>query len=156
MKGGQDVIELLNDVLTAELTAINQYFVHARMCENWGYQRLANHVRDESIDQMRHAEKLIDRILYLEGVPNLQRLNPLTVGETVPEQFRLDLAVERHAITRLNEGIAICVAEGDNGSRELLEEILAAEEEHTDWLETQLELLSQIGDANYLAQQVRE
>lgn len=156
MKGSQEVIELLNEVLTAELTAINQYFIHGRMCENWGYQRLANHIRDESIDQMRHAEKLIDRILYLEGVPNLQRLNPLTVGETVPEQFRLDLAVERHAISRLNEGIAICVSEGDNGSRELLEEILAAEEEHTDWLETQLELLSQIGDANYLAQQVRE
>jgi bacterioferritin len=156
MLGSATVIELLNDVLTAELTAVNQYFVHAKMCDNWGYERLANHNRDESIGEMKDADKLIERILYLEGVPNLQRLGTVMVGESVPEQLALDLEVERAAIDRLNAGIAACVAEGDNGSRDLLEDILEGEEDHADWLETQLELIRQIGEAHYLAQQVHD
>ncbi|MCA1707963.1 MAG: bacterioferritin [Actinobacteria bacterium] len=156
MKGNDAVLQLLNEVLTAELTAVNQYFVDAKMCENWGYERLAAHVRADAIDEMRDAEALIDRILYLEGVPNLQRLGTVRVGETVPEKLTLALRVETEAVERLNRGIAFCTEAGDNGSRELLEKILAGEEEHADWLEAQLELLRQLGDALYLAQQVRE
>jgi bacterioferritin len=148
------VIAVLNDVLTAELTAINQYFVHARMCENWGYERLWKKVREESIGEMRDADRLIARILYLEGVPNLQRLGKINVGEHVPEQFRLDLEVERAAITSLNAAIELCRSLGDNGSRELLEDILKGEEEHANWLEAQLTLIAQVGEANYLAQQI--
>jgi len=154
MRGDPETIELLNEVLTAELTAINQYFIHAKMCANWGYDKLAEHVRDESIDEMKHAERLIDRILYFDGVPNLQRLFPLVVGETVEEQFAADLSVEYAAVERLNRGIAATVAKGDNGTRELLAEILVAEEEHIDWLETQQETIRQIGLENYLAQQL--
>jgi len=156
MQGSPRVIEALNDVLTAELTAVNQYFLHAKMCENWGYERLAKHQRDESIGEMKDADELIERILYLEGHPNVQRLGAVAVGETVPEQMRLDLDVEREAIARLNRAIALCVDEGDNGSRELLEEILEGEERHADWLETQLHLLAELGEAHYLAQQVRD
>jgi bacterioferritin len=156
MKGSADVIRLLNDVLTAELTAINQYFIHARMCENWGYQRLWKMVRAESIGEMKHADELIVRILYLEGVPNLQRLGKVNVGQTVPEQLRLDLDVEKAAIQMLNDGIELCRTQGDNGSRDLLERILHAEEEHANWLEAQLTLIVQVGEANYLAQQVKE
>ncbi|MDP9386610.1 MAG: bacterioferritin [Actinomycetota bacterium] len=156
MKGDKAVIELLNDVLTAELTAINQYFVDAKMCENWGYARLAAKIREDSLDEMRDAEELIDRILYLDGVPNLQRLGSVKVGESVAEKLRLALMVEGDAIARLNKGVALCQKQGDNGSRELLEKILAGEEEHADWLETQLELINQVGEANYLTQQVRE
>ena len=156
MRGNTAVIELLNEVLTAELTAINQYFIDAKMCENWGYGRLAEHIRKDSIDEMGDAEELIDRILYLEGTPNLQRLGSVRVGETVPEKLSLALTLETEAIERLNRGIAACVEHGDNGSRELLESILAGEEEHADWLETQLALIGQIGEAHYLAQQVRE
>jgi bacterioferritin len=154
MHGSPAVIEMLNEVLTGELTAINQYFVHAKMCENWGYQRLSHHDREESIGEMRDAERVIHRILYLEGVPNLQRLGTVSVGETVPEQVRLDLAVETESIARLNRGIGLCVSEGDTGTRELLEEILAGEEHHADWLESQLELVRQVGEAHYLAQQI--
>jgi bacterioferritin len=156
MRGNAAVIELLNEVLTAELTAINQYFIDAKMCENWGYARLAEHMRKDSIDEMGDAEELIDRILYLEGTPNLQRLGSVRVGETVPEKLSLALTLETEAIERLNRGIAACVEHGDHGSRELLESILAGEEEHADWLETQLALIGQIGEAHYLAQQVRE
>jgi bacterioferritin len=156
MQGDPDIIELLNDVLTGELTAINQYFVHAKMCDNWGYKRLGTHARDESIDEMRHAEKLVERILYMEGVPNLQRLSPLQVGETVPEQFGNDLAVEMAALRRLNDGIALCVERGDNGTRDVLETILVDEEEHVDWLETQLETINQIGLERYLAEQLHD
>jgi bacterioferritin len=156
MQGSPAVLELLNDVLTAELTAVNQYFLHAKMCDNWGYHRLAHHDREESIGEMKDADHLIERILYLEGVPNLQRLGTVSVGETVPEQLRLDLELERAAIDRLNRGIALCVAEGDNGSRDLLEEILEGEEEHADWLETQLALLAAVGEAHYLAQQMHD
>jgi bacterioferritin len=156
MQGSQAVLELLNEVLTAELTAVNQYFLHAKMCDNWGYHRLAHHSREESIGEMKDADHLIERILYLEGVPNLQRLGTVGVGETVPEQLRLDLDLERAAIERLNRGIALCVAEGDNGSRDLLEDILEGEEEHADWLETQLALLATVGEAHYLSQQMHE
>jgi len=156
MRGDPAILELLNEVLTSELTAINQYFVHAKMMDNWGYERLASHTREESIGEMKHAESLIERVLFLEGTPNLQRLFPVQVGEDVPEQFRLDLELEYVAIRRLNDGIAACVATGDNGSRELLAEILQSEEEHADWLETQLEAIRQLGEVAYLAQQLRD
>ena len=155
MKGSQKVIDLLNDVLTAELTAINQYFIHAKMCQNWGYERLYKKLHHESIDEMKHADRLIERILYLEGVPNLQRLSKVNVGETVPEQLKVDLELERVALDRLNTGIAMCRDEGDNGSRSLLEEILVSEEEHVDWIEAQLDQLEQLGTQNYLSQQVK-
>jgi bacterioferritin len=154
MRGDPEIINVLNDVLSAELTAVNQYFIHAKMCGNWGYKALESFVRDESIDEMRHAEQLIERILFFDGTPNLQRLLPIKVGETVPEQFQADLEVEYAAIERLNAGIALAVAKGDNGTRELLASILVAEEEHADWLETQMETIRQIGLENYLAQKL--
>jgi bacterioferritin len=156
MQGNSRILELLNDVLTAELTAVNQYFIHAKMCDNWGYERLAKHHRDESIGEMKDADELIERILYLEGVPNMQRLGTVMVGEDVAEQLRLDLELERVAIERLNAGIAACTAEGDNGSRDLLEDILEGEEEHADWLETQLSIIEEIGIAHYLAQHLHD
>jgi bacterioferritin len=156
VKGHDDIIELLNDVLTAELTAINQYFIDAKMYSNWGYERLGSRFRDESIDEMKDADHLIERILYLDGMPNLQRLGTIRVGETPAEKLRLALELEKEAIVRLNNGIAKCVELLDNGSRELLEDILEGEEEHADWLESQLELISQLGDAHYLAQQIRD
>ena len=154
MRGNDAVIEFLNEVLTAELTAINQYFIDSKMLANWGYKRLADHVRADSIDEMGDAEKLIDRILYLEGVPNLQRLGSVQVGETVLEKLQLALRLEAAAIERLNRGIALCTEAGDHGSREVAEGILAGEEEHADWLETQLELIRQLGEPHYLAQQI--
>ncbi|HTN52303.1 MAG TPA: bacterioferritin [Anaeromyxobacter sp.] len=156
MKGDAQVIDLLNEVLTNELTAINQYFIHARMCDNWGYERLAKRNRDESIDEMKHADRLIERVLYLEGVPNMQRLAKVSIGEEVPEQLKLDLELERHAIPVLNRGIALCRSLGDNGTAELLEDILEDEEEHANWLEGQLSLVAQLGAAHYLAQQIRK
>ena len=156
MKGEDTIIDLLNEVLTGELTAVNQYFLDAKMCANWGYERLASHFRDESIDEMKDADVLIERILYLEGLPNLQRLGVVRVGETVPEKITLALDLEREAIERLNNGIDLCLERSDNGSRELLEDILEGEEDHADWLETQLELIRQIGEAHYLAQQVHD
>jgi bacterioferritin len=156
MKGKDQILTLLNDVLTHELTSINEYFLHARMCENWGYERLWKKVRDESIEEMRHADRLIDRILFLEGVPNVQRLGKVNVGQTVPEQLQLDLELERKAIAMLNEGIELCRSLGDDGSRELLEGILGSEEEHASWLEAQATLLRQVGETGYLAQQIRE
>ena len=155
MQGNPQVIALLNDVLTAELTAINQYFLHAKLCEHWGFERLWKKVRAESIDEMKHADELIERILYLDGLPNVQRYGKVNVGQTVKEQFQLDLNVEKEAITRLNAGIELCRSVGDNGTREMLEEILVGEEEHADWLETQLTLLAQLGDATYLAEQLK-
>ena len=156
MKGDDEVIELLNNVLTGELTAINQYFLDARMLSNWGYERLGTRFYDESIDEMKDADKLIERLLYLDGMPNLQRLGGLRIGETVVEKITAALQLERDAITRLNAGIELCVARSDNGSRELLEEILHGEEQHADWLETQLELVRQVGEGHYLAQQIRD
>lgn len=154
MKGNELILALLNEVLTGELTAVNQYFIHAKMCQNWGFDALYRYVRKESIDEMKHADELISRILYLDGVPNLQKLGRVHVGETVFEQFRLDLALEQQAIALLNRGIAQCRDAGDNGSRDLLIRILLAEENHLDWLETQLHLVSQVGEANYLARQM--
>jgi len=156
MHGDPRVIEALNDVLTAELTAVNQYFIHAKMSSNWGYLRRGAHVRDESIDEMRHAERIIDRVLYFDGTPNMQRLFPVRVGETVAEQLELDLAVEHEAVPRLNRAIELCVEVGDNGTRELLTDILVSEEEHVDWLETQLETIRQIGLELYLSQQLQD
>ena len=156
MQGNPRIIETLNDVLTAELTAINQYFIHAKMCDNWGYDRLAEHIKDESIDEMKHADSIIERILFLEGVPNMQRLYPVRVGETVKEQFELDLQVEVEAVKRFNDGIALAVEVGDNATRHMLEEMLVSEEDHADWLETQLEAMRQVGEQNYLAQQLHD
>lgn len=148
------IINLLNDVLTGELTAINQYFLHAKMCADWGYQKLHSYVRKESIDEMRHAEAIIERILYLNGVPNVQRLSKVNIGESVKEQLELDLALEYLAIPRLQKAIEACRAAGDEGTRMLLDGILASEEEHIDWLEAQLGLIDQVGLPNYLAQQM--
>jgi bacterioferritin len=126
------------------------------MCDNWGYEHLAGKIREQSIDEMKDAEQIIERILFLDGVPNLQRLNNVRVGETVPEQFRLDLELEREAIDRYNVGIELAVAKGDNGTRELLEDELTGEESHADWLESQLTLIDQVGVENYLATQIRD
>jgi bacterioferritin len=154
MQGDPEIIEALNEILTAELTAINQYFIHAKMRENWGFKRLAEVARKESIEEMEDADKIIERILYLDGVPNLQRYNPVLVGETVPEQLRLELETEKAAIERYNRSIALAVAKGDNGSRELMEHRLVDEESHADWLEAQLHLIDTIGTELYLAQQL--
>lgn len=156
MKGNKKIIDALNDVLTSELTGINQYFIHFRMCANWGYQRLAKHSREESIGEMKHADDVIERILFLDGIPNMQRLSKVCVGETVAEQLKLDLKLEMDAVKRLNGAIKLCRDQGDNGTRELLEEILTSEEDHVDWLEAQLELIRQLGEKMYLAQQIHE
>ena len=156
MKGDPAIIDLLNQVLTNELTAVNQYFLHARICENWGYERLYEKFRHESFDEMKDADALIARILYLEGLPNVQRYNKVSVGESVPEMFQLDLQLEKDAIAALNAGIALAREKGDNGSAELLEDILEGEEDHADWLETQLTALDQIGAQNYLAEQLKK
>jgi bacterioferritin len=156
MQGHPEIIELLNDVLTAELTAVNQYFGHAKMQDNWGYEHLAEHTKGESMDEMRHADEVIERILYLDGSPNLQRLGSVRLGESPVEQLRLDLELERDAVQRFNAGIAKAVELGDNGTREMLEKMLVSEEEHIDWLETQLHLVDQLGEQLYLSQQIRD
>jgi bacterioferritin len=154
MKGNDEVIQLLNEVLTSELTAINQYFIHSKMCEDWGFQKLAAKKRAESIEEMKHADVVIARILYLEGVPNMQRYFPVKVGEDAVEQHRLDLQVEYDAVKRLNAGIALCREKGDNGTRDLLESILKDEEEGIDWLEAQLHLVETVGRERYLSEQM--
>jgi bacterioferritin len=156
MKGKKEVLEVLADVLCGELTAINQYFIHAKMCKDWGYLKLADYLRHESIDEMKHADELIERILYLEGVPDLQKYMKIQVGKSIPEIYQNDLGLEYDAVERLNKGIDICVASKDNGSRELLEKILVAEEEHIDWIETQQSLIQDIGLERYLSQQLSE
>jgi bacterioferritin len=156
MKGDPKVIAFLNQVLKAELTAINQYFLHAEMCENWGYERLAKKVRKESIEEMVHAEKCIERILYLDGSPNMTDYFKINIGQTVEQQFKNDVQLEYDAVKRLNDGIKLCVAQGDNASRELAEHILTDEEHHIDWLEAQLHAIGEMGIANYLAQQLKE
>jgi bacterioferritin len=155
MKGNASVIDALNEVLTAELTGINQYFVHGRMCENWGYKRLWEKLREESIDEMKHADKLIERVLFLEGIPNLQRLGKINIGENVPEQLKSDLSLERDAIERLNRTIELCRSVGDHGSRHLLEDMLVSEEDHLNWIEAQLGLIEQLGVSTYLAEQLK-
>jgi bacterioferritin len=156
MKGDARIIEILNDVLTAELTAINQYFVHGEMCESWGFERLHKIIRKHSIGEMKHAEEVIERILFLEGVPNVQRLGKITIGENVQEIFKSDYALELEALPRLQQGIELCRELSDNNSRHLLEEILQEEEDHVDWLEAQISLIEQVGIQNYLAQQIKE
>jgi len=156
MKGDPKLIELLNEVLTSELTAINQYFIHAKMLKNWGYPRLASKKREESIEEMKHADSVIERILYLDGVPNMQRMNPVRVGEDPVEQHQVDLALEVEAVARLNRGIALARDLGDNGTKSLLEHILLEEEEAIDWLETQLGLIAQLGKQNYLSEHIHE
>jgi bacterioferritin len=156
MQGDPRTIELLNEQLTAELTAINQYFLHAKMQENWGYTKLAAYTRHESIDEMKHAEILTDRILFLEGLPNYQRLFTLNIGETVPEQFRCDMIIEQEAVQRLRAGIEHMRSVGDVTSANIFEDILADEEHHIDYLETQLELIEKLGEQLYLAQLVEQ
>jgi bacterioferritin len=154
MRGDSEIIELLNEVLTSELTAINQYFIHFRILENWGYPKLAAKKREESIEEMRHADRIIERILFLEGIPNMQRMFPVRVGDDAVEMHKVDLALEQEAQARINRGIALAVAKGDNGTRHLLEEILEDEEESIDWLETQLHLIQELGKERYLAEYI--
>jgi len=156
MKGNEEVIQVLQDVLCAELTAVNQYFIHARMCENWRYRKLAEYVRKESIEEMKHAQDVIDRILYFDGAPNMQKYMRINVGKDVPEQLKLDLDLEYQAVSRLNKGIEVARSQGDNGTRALLEAILKDEEEHVDWLEAQLHQIKEMGVENYLAQHIDE
>jgi bacterioferritin len=154
VRGDPQILEALNEILTAELTAINQYFLHSRMCGNWGYRRLAKKKYGESIDEMKDADKLIERILFLDGVPNMQRLNPVRVGEDPIEQHKLDLAMELDAVQRYNRAIALARDKGDNGTRALLEDSLRGEEQSVDWLEAQLHVVSEIGKERYLAEQL--
>ena len=156
MKGDKGVIDALNDVLTLELTVVNQYFVHSRMCENWGYKRLAARFRDNAMSEMKDVEELIDRILYFEGVPNVQRLGTVSLGETPQEQLELALDAERGAVELLAKTIAVCEKAGDVGTREFLAPKIGEEEAHIDWFESQLELIGQVGIENYLASQIRE
>lgn len=154
MKGDSKVIECLNTVLKAELTAINQYFLHAEMCENWGYEKLAKHTRKESIEEMVHAEKLMERILYLDGTPNMSDYFKINIGTNVEQQFKNDLQLEYDAVKRLNDFIVIAGNAADYGSRQLFESILQDEEEHIDYLEAQLHAIEEMGIQNYLSQQL--
>jgi bacterioferritin len=154
MRGDDEVIARLNEQLTRELTAINQYFLHAKMQANWGFTKLAEHTRDESIDEMKHAERITDRILFLEGLPNYQKLLPLRIGQTVKEQFEADLAVEMEAVDALRPAIALCREKGDITTANIFEDILEDEEEHIDYLETNLELIGKLGEQLYLSQLV--
>jgi bacterioferritin len=154
VKGDPKVIALLNEVLKAELTAINQYFLHAEMCDNWGYYKLGKLAKKESIEEMMHAEKLMERLLYLDGTPNMSDYFKINIGQNVKEQFQNDLNLEVDAVKRLNDGVELCTKVGDNGSRQLLLGILTDEEHHIDWLEAQLHSIKEIGIENYLAQQL--
>jgi bacterioferritin len=156
VRGDDGVIEILNAVLTNELTAINQYFLHYRIQKHWGYRGIARHYYDESIDEMKHADKIIDRILYLDGHPNLQRLHTLRTGETVPEMLELDYARELENVETLRKGVALSRGKSDFGSAVLLEDLIEDEEEHIDWLDAQLGLIRQVGAAQYLAEQIHE
>jgi bacterioferritin len=156
MRSDPEIIAALNEILTSELTAINQYFIHFKMLQNWGYRRLAKKKREESIEEMKHAERVIDRILYLEGVPNMQRLSPVRVGEEPIEMHKLDLELEVEAVERLNRIVLLCTAKSDAGTRELVEKLLEEEEDAVDWLETQLHLVKDIGRERYLAEQLHD
>jgi bacterioferritin len=154
MKGNPDVIKVLNEVLRKELTGINQYFIHAKMCKNWGYRVLADHAWNESIDEMKHADQLIERILLLEGVPNVTAYDKIQMGASVKQQLENDLGLEQAALTVLKPGIKTCLDARDDATRELLEHIVVDEEHHIDWIETQLHQIAEVGTANYLAQQI--
>lgn len=154
MKGNAEVIKVLNEVLRKELTGINQYFIHSKMCKNWGYEVLAGVAWKESIEEMRHADKIIERILFLEGTPNLSGYDKINVGSTVKQQLENDLGLEEGALVVLKAGIKTCFDASENASRELLEHILVDEEEHVDWIEAQLHQIKEIGYENYLAQQI--
>ena len=156
MRGNDKVIAQLNEALRAELLAINQYFLHGEMCENWGYHRLGGLIKKQAIDEMKHAEEFIERILFLDGAPNLGMGLPLKVGKSVKEQVESDLALEMEAIAQYNAAVKVCVAEGDNTSRELFERVLKDEEKHTDFLEAQVHMIQEVGLQNYLAQQMHE
>ncbi|MBA3525191.1 MAG: bacterioferritin [Geodermatophilaceae bacterium] len=156
MQGDARVVELLNEQLTSELTAINQYFLHAKMQEHWGYLKLAAHTRAESMDEMRHAEVLTDRILFLQGLPNYQRMSPLRIGQTVGEQFDCDMKIEVEVVERLRPAVDYCRSVGDHTTARIFEDILADEELHIDYLETQLDLLAALGESLYLAQLVEQ
>lgn len=154
MKGNEQVINVLNQVLRKELTGINQYFVHAKMCQNWGYERLYKHIREESIEEMKHASQVIDRILFLDGTPNISTYDKIVIGTTVKQQLDNDLALENAALAVLRPGIKTCLEASDDASRELLEHILNDEEHHVDWIEAQLHKIEEVGYQNYLAQQI--
>jgi bacterioferritin len=156
MKAKEGIVDFLNKVLTNELTAINQYFVHAEMCDHWGYARLYDKIRAHSMEEMKDAEEIIEHILYLEGVPNVQRLGQIQVGETVPEHLKLDLRLEQEAVALLTEAIAQCAKVGDYTTRHKLEKMAEREEGHIDWIETQLETIKQVGIENYLSQQIHK
>lgn len=156
MKGKQNVIDALNAGLTIELTAINQYFIHAKMCRNWGFNKLAKHFYDESIEEMKHAEMLIDRILFLDGVPEIARYNVIRVGQTAEEQIRNSLQLELQGVEAYNNAIKLATDEKDNGSKELMDKILVETEESVDWAEAQLYRIEQVGIQNYLAMQMGE
>jgi bacterioferritin len=154
MKGNTEIIEILGEVLSAELTAVNQYFIHAKMNQNFGYTKLASYMRQESIGEMKHADVVIERILFLDGVPDLQKYMKIKVGKNIEEMLNNDLEVEYSAVERLNRGIEITIKHKDNGTRELLEKILISEEEHIDWIEAQISIIKDIGVSNYLSQQI--
>ena len=156
MKAKEGIIELLNKILTADLTAINQYFLHAKMCENWGYERLHHKIKERSFDEMKDADELIEHILYLEGVPNVQRLGTVHVGETVPEQFKTDLQAEKEMLSMLTDGIVHCAKVGDYTTRHMLEDMAEDVDEHIDWIETQMETVKQVGLENYLSEQIKK
>lgn len=156
MKAKEGVINILNKVLTVDLTAINQYFVHAKMCQNWGYERLYHKVYERSIDEMKDADALIGHILYLEGVPNVQRMNTVHVGETVSEQLKLDLKAEQEMLAILNDGIVHCTKVMDFTTRHMLEDMAKDVDGHIDWIETQMETIKQVGLENYLAEQIKK
>jgi bacterioferritin len=154
LKGDAEILKILQEVLSAELTAINQYFIHARILRNWHYMRLADHTEKESIGEMKHAQEAMDRILYFDGIPNMQKYMKINVGKTVPEMMKVDLDLEHDAVRRLNHGIALATQKGDNGTRALFEKILVSEEEHIDWLEGQIQQIKDMGIENYLAQHI--
>ncbi len=155
MKAKQGVVNLLNKILTEELTVINQYFLHSKMCADWGYARLESKVRERSFSEMKDADKIIEHILYLEGMPNVQRLGTVKIGETVPEQLKADLAKEKAMVTLLTEAIHHCTKVGDYTTRHMLEEMVTDEDHHIDWIETQLETIKQVGLENYLSEQMK-
>jgi bacterioferritin len=155
MRGNKNVIAALNEALKEELTAINQYFLHAEMCENWKYERLSSYIKKQSIDEMKHAEELMERILFLDGAPSMEPL-AVKIGANVKQQFENDLSLEINAVAMYNRDVQLATEAGDNGSRELFEKLLRDEEDHVDWLEAQLHQIGEIGMERYLSQQIKK